>query len=139
MNPAVPERDLRQQVPASLEAVEEFCRGVRAWAESWRLPNAFAVELVTREAMTNATVHGCGCNPAQQISCLLRRKTGRVVIAVRDQGPGFDFASLSLRAPAEEACCGRGLLLMRLYSHRVRFDRRGNSITMIQHFEEGTP
>lgn len=139
MNPSARARDFGRRVPASLDAVEEFCRGVRNWAEAWRLPNAFAVELVTREAVTNAAVHGCGCDPAKQIRCLLRRKTGRIIIAVRDPGPGFDVASRSLRPPADEACCGRGLEIMRLYAHRVRFDRRGNTITIIQHFEEGTP
>lgn len=130
--------ELKQQVSASLAAVEEFCLKARSWAQSLKLPNRFVVELLVREAVTNAAAHGCGGDPSKQIACILRKKPGRVIIAVRDEGPGFARWCSWNRVAAPNACSGRGLAIMRQYAHQLRFQERGNSIIMIQHFEEGT-
>ncbi|MHB0960860.1 MAG: ATP-binding response regulator [Pirellulaceae bacterium] len=53
---------------------------------------------------------------------------------VRDQGPGFDPASLPDPTEPEnlEKASGRGLLLMRTFMDCVQFNRRGNEVTMIK-------
>lgn len=53
---------------------------------------------------------------------------------IRDEGPGFDAPSLP--APGElgslEPQRGRGLVLMRTFMDEVRFNERGNEVTMIK-------
>jgi serine/threonine-protein kinase RsbW len=56
----------------------------------------------------------------------------RVVVA--DQGPGFDPCQVpDARADENlERPCGRGLLLMRSYMTRVRFNGRGNVVALFK-------
>ena len=56
---------------------------------------------------------------------------------VRDEGPGFDVHSLP--EPGQpgslEPQCGRGLVLMRTFMDELRFNERGNEVTMIKRRE----
>ena len=127
-------QELRRDLPATLEAVEEFFGEVRVWMLAHQVPGHFALELLIREALTNAVVHGCQCDPSKHVACILRARAGRVTIAVRDQGAGFDWRSARPGLPAPGACCGRGLAIFREYADRVRFNRRGNSLVLIDRF-----
>ena len=62
----------------------------------------------------------------------LNREAARFV--VRDDGPGFDTASLpDPTDPANlERCSGRGLLLIRTFMDEVLYNERGNQITMVK-------
>jgi CheY-like chemotaxis protein len=53
---------------------------------------------------------------------------------VRDEGPGFDPASLPDPTDPEnlENASGRGLLLMRTFMDSVEYNKRGNEVTMIK-------
>ena len=56
------------------------------------------------------------------------------IFVVRDDGNGFDPAKLAdPRDPANlQKCSGRGLFLIRTFMDEVRFNDRGNEITMIK-------
>jgi CheY-like chemotaxis protein/anti-sigma regulatory factor (Ser/Thr protein kinase) len=56
------------------------------------------------------------------------------VVAVRDEGPGFDPSRVpDPRDPANLARpSGRGLMLIRTFMDEVRFNERGNEITMVK-------
>lgn len=58
----------------------------------------------------------------------------RVQFQITDQGPGFDVAAIpDPTAPAaRERPCGRGMLLMRSLMDDVRYNARGNSVTLIK-------
>jgi anti-sigma regulatory factor (Ser/Thr protein kinase) len=51
---------------------------------------------------------------------------------IRDEGPGFDPASLPDPTDPEniEKACGRGLLLMRTFMDKVDYNRTGNQVTL---------
>lgn len=59
---------------------------------------------------------------------------GNATFTVRDEGPGFDSANLpDPTAPENVARVnGRGLFLIRTFMDEVRFNERGNEITMIK-------
>ncbi len=59
---------------------------------------------------------------------------GEAVIKVRDEGPGFDVASLPDPTDPEnlEKPSGRGLMLIRLFLDEVRHNAAGNEITLIK-------
>jgi anti-sigma regulatory factor (Ser/Thr protein kinase) len=58
---------------------------------------------------------------------------------VRDEGPGFDPGGLpDPTDPANlERPCGRGLLLMKTFMDEVRYNDRGNEVTMRKRCRSG--
>ncbi len=56
------------------------------------------------------------------------------VFVVRDEGPGFDAATLPNPTDSENLLklSGRGIMLIRYFMDEVRFDPKGNEITMVK-------
>ena len=56
------------------------------------------------------------------------------IFTIRDEGPGFDPSILPDPADPEnlERPCGRGVMLMRTFMDEVKFNDRGNEVTMIK-------
>jgi CheY-like chemotaxis protein len=116
------------------------------------------VSVALREALTNAICHGnleMGPPPewgddaaekrfverAQQppyrdrrVHLTVTESPEEVVYVVRDEGPGFDVASLP--APGDPAAFekfgDRGLTLIRSFMDEVRFNAAGNEITLVR-------
>jgi len=122
----------------TLDSVEsifaEFRRRLR-----YTLPSKarFAAELLLREALTNAVIHGSGANPAMSVHCAIRMRDRKLIIAVADGGPGFDWHSQSGQTADSASCSGRGLEIFRKFATRVRFSARGNLVTLVKDFKEG--
>ena len=127
--------ELRAEVPATLMAIEEFMARFHAWRVNIRENLAFPAELLLREALTNAAMHGSGGEPAMSIRCIVRLKPGRLVIAVRDDGIGFPWREVWGRIAAASATRGRGIEIFRHYASSVRFSSRGNGVTLIRRFQ----
>lgn len=94
----------------------------------------FAIRLALDEAITNAFKHG-----HQQLSRELpilveyQVRPNEVLLAVEDQGPGFNPANIAdpTRDENLEQISGRGVILIRAYMASVKFNNRGNRIEMI--------
>jgi anti-sigma regulatory factor (Ser/Thr protein kinase) len=127
--------ELRAELPATLMAIEEFMVRFHAWRVNIRENLAFPGELLLREALTNAAMHGSGGEPAMSILCIVRVKPGRLVIAVRDDGGGFPWREVWGRIAAASAPRGRGMEIFRHYASSVRFSARGNGVTLIRRFQ----
>jgi anti-sigma regulatory factor (Ser/Thr protein kinase) len=130
-----PRCELRVKLPATLEAIESFCVQFQHWrGVACSELDAFSSELLLREALTNSVMYGGSEGAREGISCVLRVKRGRLIIAIRDGGKGFDWrAAWDGQADAEETH-GRGMEIFRLYANLVRFNPKGNSVTLIKRF-----
>lgn len=128
--------ELREDMPATLRAVDEYCMALRRWAEPLGVPDLFGLELLLREALNNAVIHGCKQNPDRRVICAVRLRPGRLIIGVRDEGCGFDWKAAMTRDPDAGGCSGRGVFIFNQYSDRVRFGARGNSVVMIKRLEK---
>jgi anti-sigma regulatory factor (Ser/Thr protein kinase) len=127
--------ELRGELPATLVAIEEFMVRFHAWRVNIRENLAFPGELLLREALTNAAMHGCGGESALRILCIVRVKPGRLVIAVRDDGIGFPWREVWGHIAATSVPRGRGIEIFRHYASSVRFSGRGNGVTLIRRFQ----
>jgi serine/threonine-protein kinase RsbW len=130
--------EMRRDLPATLEAVEQFIVDFRERCQALLdRKSFFGAELLLREALTNAVRHGSHADPAKQVRCRLRIKGGRLLIAVEDYGCGFDWrAAWNCRAALPD-CSGRGVEILRKYASRVRYNDRGNAVTIVKRlFEE---
>jgi serine/threonine-protein kinase RsbW len=105
--------------------------GVMA-ATSYPQKDIFAVRLALEEALVNAIRHGHRGDPTKEVRLRYAVCAEEVLAEVKDQGPGFDPAAVPDPCATEnlERTAGRGLLLMRHYLTEVRFNARGNAVTL---------
>jgi anti-sigma regulatory factor (Ser/Thr protein kinase) len=88
------------------------------------------VELAPLEAVGNAVIHGNLENPEKEVYIHCRsRKRGGLLIAVKDEGNGFDPREWE-NSPAADGDSehGRGIVLMRVYMDRVHYSRSGSAV-----------
>lgn len=94
---------------------------------------AFRAALVTSEAVMNAIEHGNALDTARQTHLHIDAQTaGCVVVAVSDEGEGFDPSALPdpLQSDALLAEGGRGVFLMRELSDEVTYSDGGRRVTL---------
>ena len=129
-------KEWRCEMPANLDAVEKICEGFRRWrVGACAGLNSFSAELLLREALTNSVLHGCFGDSAKRISCSIRARADRLVIAIRDEGKGFDWRAVWNHRTDPSAVHGRGIEILRHYASLVRFNRAGNSVTIVKRYE----
>ena len=131
MKRRLPVPSLRQRIPSRLEEIDAFCVRIRSLLNANGLERVcFPVELLARESLNNAVIHGNRKDARKSVQLSL--SIGRVWIRleVRDQGAGFPWRKVCLNRFDTAACSGRGLQLYALYAARKRFNRSGNQITL---------
>lgn len=86
------------------------------------------------EAITNAMRHGNKLDVTKKVEIVLQLDAQQAVFVITDEGSGFDPASVCDPTEGENLFreCGRGLLMMRHIMDEVRYNERGNQITMIK-------
>lgn len=91
------------------------------------------IMLAVTEATTNAIVHGNEFDPNKVVFIQVTHQNASLSFTVIDQGNGFDYNNLP--NPTEQdnllKTGGRGVYLIRQYAQDVRFNEKGNEITML--------
>ncbi len=97
--------------------------------------NIFAVKLALEEAVVNSIKHGNELDDTKKVTISFYIDDDRALISIADEGEGFDPGEVP--DPTTEdgllATSGRGLALIRAYMDDVRFNEKGNEITMIKY------
>ena len=91
------------------------------------------IVLAVQEALANAVVHGCKNDPSKEVRCRLEHYAdGRILIVVRDPGPGYASGQLPdpHRADRLYHDHGRGVYLIYQLMDDVSFARDGSEIRM---------
>jgi serine/threonine-protein kinase RsbW len=125
--------------PATLKNLEQVCASVVQVLEKYDLhhKDRFAIELLLREALNNAVLHGCHQNPHLFFSCSLTISAPTVTIEVCDEGNGFDWRRLTTSTPMNSKISGRGLYIYTIYASTIRFNDSGNCVTMTRICTQG--
>ncbi len=94
----------------------------------------FAIRLALEESINNAIKHGNQCDPGKTVAITFSITEQQAEITVVDQGDGFDPASVPDPTVEEnlQKPCGRGIMLMRAYMDQVRFNSKGNTVTLLK-------
>jgi anti-anti-sigma factor len=122
---------LCEKIPSRVDEVESLSLKVRGLLQGNGLSDlCFPIELLARECLNNAVTHG-NRNAADK-SVVLRLLVGRewIRLQVSDEGPGFASRKACQKRLDTAKPSGRGLQLCALHAERVRFNRRGNQITL---------
>jgi len=130
--------DLHTELPATLAAVEDFVLGFRRRTQPV-LPRGdhFAIELLLRELLCNAVVHGCRKDPDKRIRCAVRQRRQRLTLVVCDGGSGFDWRAAWRQSSGASDCSGRGMEILRAYATQVRFNKSGNQAVIVRQLSTG--
>jgi len=98
--------------------------------------HAPVLEIAINEAMNNG-FKACG-----QVCIRTRRMGGKLVIRVKDFGPGFNTKEINIHQKKDlieeqfeqilEAEGGRGILLMKLFCDRVIYNDKGNEVLLMK-------
>ena len=119
--------------PAINRAVQKVFRLTErcGYSKDWQAD----IEIALREALANAVAHGNRMRRGRKVflRCYCGPRAG-VLIAVRDQGDGFDPENVPDPRSADRVHLthGRGLLLMRELADRIEY-RRGGSEVVLYH------
>lgn len=136
VSPMDSETDLVLELPTDVRTIEhavdfimEHCECCERKGEKLRLN--FRVGLT--EALSNAMLYGNGEDPDKRVRLELILDEKRITARVIDQGDGFDPEQVpdptnpsNLEKPR-----GRGIFLMRQLLDEVRFNDRGNCVTLV--------
>jgi serine/threonine-protein kinase RsbW len=119
--------------------VDRACQEIRRVLVEADLPgDSFRLQLLLREMLNNAVIHGCREDTRKRVKCMVTwADKMRVRIMVEDEGAGFDWRSRMTCEAGECACSGRGLSIMNQYGNSVVFNDAGNMVTIDIDFSQG--
>lgn len=125
-------RSIHREVPSQMAAVDSLCAQTKSLLELCGLSKiGFAAELVAREALNNAVIHGNRGRTSKKVTYDFAIGRRWVRIKVKDEGNGFNWRQISRRSiPDDRADHGRGIPISIEYSKKVRFNQRGNQISI---------
>jgi serine/threonine-protein kinase RsbW len=88
--------------------------------------------VATLEAVNNAIKHGNKDNPQKLVDIEIEYDKDEIRITVTDEGGGFNPAGIPDPTLPEniEELSGRGVFLMTKLSDSIKFNEKGNSVTM---------
>jgi serine/threonine-protein kinase RsbW len=84
------------------------------------------------EAANNAITHGNKLNEEKQVEMVFTTEEDKILLTVKDEGPGFDYNSIPDPTSPEnlENMSGRGVFLMRKLSDAIEFEDNGSFVRM---------
>lgn len=128
--------DLVLELPNDLSSIEEVVDFVMQECSSCgederRLRLNLRVGLA--EALANAMLYGNGRDPSKRVKVEVAIKKSVITARVTDEGTGFDPRSIPDPTSPQNLpkTNGRGIFLMRKLLDEVRFNDRGNSVTLV--------
>ncbi len=124
------------RIPSRVTEVEGVWRRITAsaLARGYDPEATFAIRLALDEAVTNAVKHGNGGDPSKSVVIDYILTPRRLEVTVCDEGSGFDPDGLPDPTSDEHLNQphGRGVMLMRVYMSEVRYNQRGNCVTLVR-------
>jgi serine/threonine-protein kinase RsbW len=94
--------------------------------------DVFGMRLALEEAIVNAIKHGNKMDPQKTVSIKCEIDSNRICVQIEDQGPGFSPTDVPDPTSEEnlEKPGGRGIMLMKAFMTKVRYNACGNQVTL---------
>jgi serine/threonine-protein kinase RsbW len=123
----------RQEV-RSLDEMKEIIEAIIDAMSRLRYPgeDRFGMRLSLEEAFVNAVEHGHQGDQSKAVEVGYHVEEDRVLAEIRDQGAGFDPHQIPspLHVDGLGRASGRGVFLMRSFMTWIRYNQRGNCVTL---------
>ena len=133
-----PVKVIRINFPANVENLDRLCVELRETLGSWRTEaELFACDLLLREVMLNAIMHGRPEASDSMVRCKISFCSDGLQITVQDEGCGFDRNVWLTRPYDPDKDSGRGLMIIRRYADRFRYNYSGNCLSVKKRLQVG--
>ena len=117
------------ELASNLDEIDQVCLLAMSLLTKCNLQRFhFAVELVARELLNNAILHGNKQNPEKLVGFNLFVGRRWIRLQITDQGEGFNWRQARRLPPDISAESGRGMAIARVYGQRVHFGDSGRRI-----------
>jgi len=95
----------------------------------------FDIRLCMEEALINAVKYGNKFDKKLNVLIDFTYDNSKVTISVEDEGKGFDYHKLPDPTKEENLLTGsgRGVFLIRHLMNELRFNKKGNRLTMVKY------
>ncbi len=90
----------------------------------------FQVNLVMRELLNNAVIHGSGRDHRKSVQYKLGLNGTYLIMQVEDEGDGFDWVMTQEKNPELQADHGRGVPILEKYCASYFYNEKGNGVTV---------
>ena len=126
---------LQKTLEGRLEAIPPLVEGVMEVVQSMggAVGKEREVEVALIEALANAVQHGCKNDPTKKVEvCVACDESRRLLIVIRDPGPGFDPSAIPNPVLGQNLLSthGRGVFLINQLVDEVRYEKGGTEIHM---------
>ena len=126
---------LQKSLEGRIEAIPPFVDGLMSIVQSvgCAAGREREVEVALIEALANAVQHGCKNDPTKMIEvCVGCDESRRLLIVIRDPGPGFDPSSIPSPVVGQNlfSTHGRGIFLINQLVDEVHYEKGGTEIHM---------
>jgi len=136
---------LTLRVRTSIDAVRDAHAAAVPWLESNHVgaPGELLANLAIEELVTNCMKYGYDDAAEHEVDIELAVRDGALVIHVVDDGRAFNPVEApapdTTLAPEERRIGGPGLHMLRTFSDRMTYERRGrfNHVTLVKALEDG--
>ncbi len=120
--------------PSINRFTSQIARDMYDWIlQRAEIKDVYGLKLVINEALSNAVIHGNGQSVSKWVTVEIEIENTSLRIRVEDQGRGFNWRGTS-QAVSDmgdvKAVHGRGLSLFKAYGYEVKYNERGNSVTL---------
>ncbi len=128
---------LYEKIPSSLDVghatIERLLAALQA--NKWEGRDLFHIQLAIEEAMVNAITHGNKQAEDKVVEVEFRVDPLFTYMRIKDEGAGFNPAEVPDPRDDDHLECtnGRGVMLIRELMSEVRYNDRGNEVTMTKH------
>lgn len=120
-----------RSIPSDLSEVDKICQNSQSVLDrQGQAGNAFAVDLLLREYMNNAILHGHHSDIRKRVQVELQVGRKWITLRISDEGPGFNWRAKKRNLPNDTDISGRGLAIGSLYAQRIRYNHAGNQVTL---------
>ena len=132
---------LMMEFQSTRDSITEVVQKLSAALDELGLPDdaVFDIKLAAQEAVVNAVEHGNNCDESKTVRVCCEADEDCITVAVRDEGDGFDPAQVPDPTLPENILreSGRGIFLIRNLCDEVRFNEKGNEVTMVKRIPKG--
>lgn len=130
-------------IPSDMNAAHHLIEQVMEQLQKtdWSSKEQFAINLALEEALVNAIQHGNHSSPDKQVHFNCRLSKEKFYVRIEDEGEGFDPEAVPDPTDEEHimVASGRGVLLIRSFVSRVRWNDRGNVLEFEKEREKHLP